>query len=154
MERIIKEAQSVLAYFFRITTSVVFASAVYITVFWGVDCELGVRLLWQILGSSAVCALGCCLVSGSQVSGKEISKRGMQIRMVLLYIYINVIVLSCGFIFEWFYLSDWKMILGMELCIAFTFCVVTVLSYFADYKAAEKMNQRLQERKQQEIDKI
>lgn len=154
MERIIKETQSVLAYFFRITTSVVFVSAVYITVFWGVDGEFSVRLLWQILGSSAVCALCSCLVFSSQVSGKELSKRGMQIRMVLLYIYINVIILSCGFIFEWFYLSDWKMILGMELCIAFTFCAVTVLSYFADYKAAEKMNQRLQERKQQDINRI
>lgn len=154
MERIIKETQSVLAYFFRITTSVVFVSAVYITVFWGVDGEFSVRLLWQILGSSAVCALCSCLVFSSQVSGKELSKRGMQIRMVLLYIYINVIILSCGFIFEWFYLSDWKMILGMELCIAFTFCAVTVLSYFADYKAAEKMNQRLQERKQKDINRI
>lgn len=154
MERIIKETQSVLAYFFRITTSVVFVSAVYITVFWGVDGEFSVRLLWQILGSSAVCALCSCLVFSSQVSGKELSKRGMQIRMVLLYIYINVIILSCGFLFEWFYLSDWKMILGMELCIAFTFCAVTVLSYFADYKAAEKMNQRLQERKQQDINRI
>lgn len=146
MERIIRAVQEILAIYFRITTMVIFASAVYIAVFWGADTGLDVGILWQILGTSAICAIGCFFISDFRASKKVSSGLEIKIRGLLSFIFVNAVILASGFVFEWFYLSDWKMIVGMIVCIALVYTVVTALSYFASYKTAEQINGKLRER--------
>lgn len=144
MEQLIKRLQQMMDMFFRITTGVLFVTAVYITVFWGFEEAIDVRCFWQILCVSALCALGALILICD--GGKEISKTAMLVRTVAYFLLVNAIVLFCGFQFEWFYPDNWKMILGMELCIIGVFIVVTAAGYFAEYKIAAKMNEKLKER--------
>lgn len=144
MSHIIKRLQSMLDIFVRVTAAVTCITAVYIGIFWGVETRLTVNILWQILSVSAFSTLGSLLLPCG--TGREISKKSMLLRMVVYYIFVNAVVLVCGFTYEWFYLSSWRMVLGMEVCIILVFAAVTGASYFSEYKTAEQMNQRLRER--------
>lgn len=143
MSRFIKYMQIIFSAYVKITTFVVLATAVYIGVFWGADTELSVVILWQILIVSGICSL----VSLVPMNGeKELSKASLLFRNALSYTYINIVVLGFGFYFNWFYFSNWKMVLGMEICILMVFIAVMLTEYFIEYKMAEKMNEKLKER--------
>lgn len=141
----LRRLESIVSLFTRITTGVLFVTAVYIHVFWSQEPMFGVELLWEILIVSGVCALGAVILPFEEE--KEVSKCSMLVRMILYYIFINAVVLSCAFYFGWCAISDWKQILGMAVAIAFVFVVVGLISYWVDYQAAEKMNRRLKERR-------
>lgn len=144
MNDIVRKLKGCLEIFVRITTGIVFVAAVFITIFWGKDCELGVKILFQILIVGAICSLGSLILP--DWDGKEVSKKALIIRKIVYYIFVNVVVLGCGFYFEWFYFSRWEMVAGMEAAIAAVFFVVTMCCYWSDTKTAEKMNKRLMER--------
>ncbi len=146
MECIIKHIQIVLDLFYKITAGITVITAVYITVFWGADTVVpGADLLWQILITSGLCSLSGVFITCDDA--KETSKKGMLWKMVFGFIYVNMIVLCCGTVFEWFYLSDWKMLFGMEASILAVFLAVVGLSYFSGYKTAQQINAKLKERK-------
>lgn len=144
MNRVIKRLQSMLNIFVKITTAVICVTAVYIQLFWGQDTDLTVNVLWQILTVSFLCTIGSSIFpcDGEQ----EISKRSMLLRTLFCFIFVNVVVLGCGFLFEWFYLSNLKMLLGMEAAIIIVFAAVSSADFYRQYKAAEQMNRRLRER--------
>ena len=144
MRYIIKRLQSMLNIFTRITAAVTCVSAVYIGIFWGSETILSVDILWQILGVSALCTLGSFLIPCGL--GREVSKGSMLIRMFLYLVFVNAAVLLCGYAFAWFYPSSWRMVAGMEACIIVVFAIVVGAGYFAEYKTAEQMNQKLRER--------
>ena len=144
LDRVIRWIQRSLSIFVRVTTAVVIVTAIYIVSFWGADCEVGIHILWEILSVSALCAL-CSFVLPDD-NGKVVSKRGMLIRIILYYAMVNVIVMTCGFVYEWFYVSQWKMVAGMEICIIAVFVIVTAVNYFLEYQTAERMNRKLKER--------
>lgn len=140
----LKRLESIVSLFARITTGVLFVAAVFINVFYGNDCDIEVKLLWQILLVSGVCALGALILPFD--AKREVSKYSMLICMLIYYFFVNVVVLLSGFYFEWFYIDNWKQVLGMVVAIAFVFVVVTLITYHAEYQVAEKMNRKLQER--------
>lgn len=126
-----------------IATGVTCVTAIYIMIFWGADTNIGVELLWQILLVSAVCSLGSLILYNEK---KEFSKKEMLVRCCLLFAYVDIIVLTCGFYFQWFYFSSWKMVAGMELCIIAVFAVTMGFSSLAAKKEADAMNKKLRER--------
>lgn len=126
-----------------IVTGVTCVTAIYIMVFWGAHTSIGVELLWQILSVSAVCSLGSLVLYNEKT---EFSKKEMLVRCCFLFIYVDIIVLACGFLFHWFYFSNWKMVTGMELCIIAVFAVTIGLSSFTGQKEADAMNKKLRER--------
>lgn len=128
-----------------IVTGVTCATAIYIMVFWGSDANLGVEILWQILLVSAVCSLGSLILYNEKT---EFSKKEMLIRCCVLFAYVDIIVLTCGFHFHWFYFSNWKMVAGMELCIIAVFAGTIALSSLAAQKEADTMNKKLRERQE------
>lgn len=150
MKQIIEQLQALLSVFTRITAAVTFVCAVYISVFWGTDAQLDVRILWQILIASGLCSM-CSLFLFEKEEQR--SKRAQQMRIAVGFLYVNVVIFLCGFWFEWFYLSDWGMLIGMEICIIMAYAAVTAVSYFTDYKTAEEMNRKLQERNKNEDEK-
>ena len=148
MEKMRKVIQNFLAVYMRVVTLVVFVSEVYIVVFWGWNTEIDVTILWEILGVSFVTSLGSVIAIAFPVSDseKEISKQAMLIRNLLYFLFVNVVVLGCGFWFGWFYISDWRMIAGMEACIVFVYCSVVAISYYMESRVADRMNRKLKER--------
>lgn len=142
----LKRLAMVTSLFVKITTGILFVSAVYISVFYGWEEELQVKILWQILALALVCALGSFVLPvGSE---REVSKKSMLIRAVIYYVYVNVIVLFCGFLFEWFSFDNLKQVLGMVVAIAFVYLAVGVLSSWLEYREAERMNRKLEKRRQ------
>ncbi len=141
MDRVIKRLRGVLSLFTKITTLVVIVTAIYIMIFWGEGTVLGVKILWQIIFVSGICALGFLILPDSEQ--KEVSKASMLLRYIALFIYVNIVVMGSGIYFEWFYISNWKMILGMLACIVIVFVIISSVSYFVDNKLAEKMNEKL-----------
>lgn len=136
--------ESMLWIFVKTTTGVVFVTAVFITVFLGWNVSFGVELLWQDLIVSLVCTVGSIILPLETV--KEVSKRSMQVHMILYYIYLNIAVLFCGYNFGWFEISDMKQVLGMLLGVAFVFSTMTGFSYWSAYRTADRMNEKLKER--------
>lgn len=126
--------------FTLIVSGTLLAAASYITFFWGAETDISIMVLWQILGTSALCSLsGLFFASGR----KEPSKKEMLLRNILGFAYVNAVVLTCAFAFEWIENSDPRMIAGMEICIIAVFGGVYLVGYLSDCREAEKMNRKL-----------
>lgn len=144
MNEYVNGIKNMITMFSQIVTGVCVVSALYVSFFWGWDAEVDIAIIWQILFVSAICTLGSFFCSCRE---RELTKEQMRLRMFLSFLYVNCVVLFFGFCFQWFYISEWKMVLGMEAAIILVFMFVTGISYQADSKVADKLNSRLQERK-------
>ena len=105
--------------FSKITICVLVASAAYITAFWGWNAQISVQILWQILVVSAVCSIPILMYPRD--GEKELSKKGMIVRQILYFIYVNIAVLGLGRLFGWFYFTNMKMLAFMEALIVFVY---------------------------------
>ena len=131
--------------FGKITAGVLMAAAAYITIFWGAEAKISAMILWQVLIVSAVCSVPVLLFAAD--NGKELSKRGMFVRQFLYFLFVNVVVLGLGSLFDWFEFRNVSMVLVMEAMIIAVYALVNVVSYLSDRAAAQNMNEKLQERR-------
>ena len=131
--------------FVKITLGVVFASAVFVSVFFGLEEQVNVKLLWQILIVSAVCSIPILMFSTD--GEKEISKKGMFVRRLFYFLFVNITVLGLGNLFEWFSFQNPHMVLLMEILIIIVYAVVSTVCYLNDRATAQNMNERLQKMK-------
>ena len=131
--------------FGKITAGVLMAAAAYITIFWGTEAKISAMILWQVLVVSAVCSVPVLLFAAD--NGKELSKRGMFVRQFLYFLFVNVVVLGLGSLFDWFEFRNVSMVLVMEAMIIAVYALVNVVSYLSDRAAAQNMNEKLQERR-------
>ena len=131
--------------FGKITAGVLMAAAAYITIFWGTEAKISAMILWQVLIVSAVCSVPVLLFAAD--NGKELSKRGMFVRQFLYFLFVNVVVLGLGSLFDWFEFRNVSMVLVMEAMIIAVYTLVNVVSYLSDRAAAQNMNEKLQERR-------
>lgn len=141
-----KTIGNMLQHYMIITFAVLVVTATYISVFFDGGYRYGVELLWQILLVSFVCSLSELFFGMPE--GKEFTKKQWIVRWVLCYIYVNIVVLGCGFHFGWFAPESIPMVIGMLVCIAAVYLFVYVMVYFKDVKMADQMNQKLLERNQ------
>ncbi len=141
-----KTIGNMLHHYMIIAFAVLVVTATYISFFWGDSIRFGVEILWQILLVSFVCSLSELFFGMPE--GKEFSKKQWIVRWVLCYIYVNIVVLGCGFYFGWFSPESIPMVIGMMLCIAAVYLFAYVVIYFMDVKTADRMNQKLLERNQ------
>lgn len=139
-----KRLKSMAEFFEKITTGILFVTAVYIPAFYGWDQVLHVEILWQILLLSVVCTLGSIIMPLGEE--KEVSRNSMLMRHSLYYIYINVVVLALGYVFDWFSFQNAGQVFGMVLAIAFVYIAVALVCYWIQLREAEKINRKLKER--------
>lgn len=129
--------------FFKVTVGSICVSMIFMTLFWGVDVQMEVvPFLGQILITSALCALLNLFIDYEN----EKSKKRMLLYIVLHFIYENIVVLGCGIVFGWFYISDWKMLAVLVTGVAVIFFGILFFSIKKDYKTAQMMNERLSKR--------
>ncbi len=86
-----------------------------------------------------LCALGTDIAMSAS---KELTSGQAKIRIILHYIYINTVVLVCGYFFGWYDLTIvgvFLMLLTSAVIYAFTF----YFNYLRNVKTADKMNSRL-----------
>lgn len=143
-ERIVRTMSYILTQFARITTLICVVAATYVSCFWGSNARVHISIIWEILIVSALCTFGTCIVKKREYS--EYSKMEMLVRMIFNFVYVNAVVLLSGFAFEWFYLSEWKMIVALEVGIVFVFLVLKLFFFWSDVKEVNLLNARLKER--------
>lgn len=146
-----KKIKDVLFTFVCVTTCVVFATALYVTVFWP-RTQLGCQILWQILAVSFLCSLGTLVYPD-----REVSKKTARLLVFLHYLLVNAVVLGCGIAFEWFYMDKLPMVIGMFLLIAAVFWLVSAVMWKKAASTAALMNEQLrkyQSERQEETGEI
>lgn len=147
MEKIEEYIYKIFHIYVRTMAWTVFATACYITIFWGLDMTLDVRLLWQMMGTVLLSSTGGVLIRGS---AEGLSKRKMFLKNLFGFLYVMGVILLCGLYFDWFNPYDWKMVLAMVLLIIAGYFVVCAVSFHAAVQEAERMNEKLTEQERLE----
>lgn len=135
----INRIKATLYTFVCVTTCIVFAAALFTTVFWK-EASIGNEMLWQILIVSALCSLGTMIYPDY-----EVTKRRAVFLTVLHYIIVNVVVLGGGILFGWFDADNLLMVLVMLLLIAVIYFLVAMIMWKRAADVAIIMNEKLAE---------
>lgn len=122
-----------------VMSSVVLATAVFITVFMP-QTELGVELLWQMMFVSFLCSIGSLFYPEESVSKKK-----MVILILLHYAEVNGAVLGFGFLFQWFSMEYLPHVIGMLILINVIFLIVSAVEWKRGKEIARQINRRLAE---------
>lgn len=59
---------------------------------------------------------------------------------------MNILVLVTVYFLEWFYITELKMTIGIEITIIVVYTFTMIITYILDSHKAEKMNQKLKDR--------
>jgi len=135
----INRIKATLYTFVCVTTCIVFAAALFTTVF-GTGEVVRADLLWQILIVSGLCSLGTMIYPDY-----EVTRRRAVFLTVLHYIIVNLVVLGGGILFGWFDANNLSMVLLMLLLIMVIYFVVAVVLWKRATDMANLMNERLSE---------
>lgn len=122
--------------FTKVVTCVTFGVIIYCMIFFP-QISFGVEMLWQMLLVSFLTSAGVLLYTD------DIGQKSMKIMCVIHYIAVNIIVVSCGLLFEWFYWDNLPQMIGILVVIALVFLTVSVVSWRKAMQMAELMNGRL-----------
>lgn len=144
MNKLLENMKLSLHYFAITTVIVMIVGAGYVTVFWGADVYIGVRLIWQLLLTSFLTSL--CHLCFYTKDGRELFGKQLALRYVLAYAYVNVVVLGLGSLFKWFNPQSLPMVLGMVFVILIAFVVICSIAFWTDLKTADEINKKLMER--------
>lgn len=136
--------KEILHTFCYITTGITMAHAVYIGIFWGTT-EISTKAFGDILLVAFLCTLGNLIYPE-----KEPGKKELIIRMIIHYVYINVVVFGFGIALGWFRLDNLTMILVLLLLIAAIFFGIWGVFYFQGKKEANDLNERLKAYQEEE----
>lgn len=139
-ENIKKRIVELLLTFCMVTTGSVFVCAVYNKIFWPHDTLLSADILWQLLALAFMCSLGNFIHPY-----REISRRWALAGMGMHYLYINAVVLGCGYGFGWMDKGNALMLIVMVLGILFVFVVVFFVICRLHTKESENLNRKLRE---------
>ncbi len=142
-ECIKKRVVELLLTFCMVTTGSVFVCAVYNKIFWSGDTFLDADILWQLLAMAFVCSLGNFIHPYREISRRrELFDRGLH------YVYINVVVLGCGYGFGWMDIENIFMLAAMTLGILVVFVSVSFVIRRLHERETENLNRMLKEYQQ------
>lgn len=131
----IKETLRTYAY---IVLGVEIAVATFISIFYP-DESLSVALLWQVLICCFVCVLGNLL----WWTTKQLKRTETLTRIIMHYLYINVVVFGSAFLFDWIDSDSPTMLISMFLMILIIFILVFAAIRHRDKRVSELLNRRL-----------
>lgn len=110
----------------------------FITIFYP-GMLLSVAVLWQILACSFVCTLGNIL----WWTTRRLGKTEVIVRIVLHYLYINVVVFGSAILFEWIDYHNPVMVICLFLMILVVFVLVFLANWYYGKRISEMMNRGL-----------
>lgn len=106
------------------------------------EATMPLYIFWQPLIMGVLTGFASSVIFSS---GDEMSKHQYTIRTILNYICINAVVLFFGYQFGWYELSFAGVFL-MIIIIAAVYAAVEFITYTADKKIADKINEKLKSR--------
>lgn len=144
-EKIKKRMVELLLTFCMVTTGSVFVCAVYNKIFWPYDSSLDEDILWQLLALAFLCSMGNFLHPY-----REIGRKRELMEKAVHYLYINAVVLGCGYGFGWIDKDNVPMLIVMLLGIFLVFAVVSFVVWRLHARESENLNRKLREYQQSE----
>lgn len=135
-----KRTVELLLTFCMVTTGSVFVCAVYNKIFWPHDAFLHADILWQLLALALMCSLGNFIHPY-----REVSSRRVMVDKGLHYLYINAVVLGCGYGFGWMDKGNALMLIVMMFGILLVFAVVSFVIWRLHARESENLNRKLRE---------
>lgn len=129
--------------FYKVVTFVLIGVAIFYS--FGPDVTFTTEFLWQLLFCSFLTSLGTLLYT-------ESSLKVTIFKGILHYIWVIVVTVGCGFVFQWFALKKLPEILGLIGIVTAVFIVVSVLVWTQAIKEANKMNDRLMQYQEEKQD--
>lgn len=142
-ESIKKRMVELLLTFCMVTTGSVIVCAVYNKIFWSAGTFLDANILWQLLALAFACSLGNFIHPY-----REISRRRAMLNKGLHYLYINVVVLGCGYGFGWMDIENLSMLAVMVVGILAVFVTVSFVIWRMHARESENLNRKLKEYQQ------
>lgn len=124
--------------FIYVLSGIVISAAVFISIVIP-EAQLDVRILWQIIIMAAVCTLGSTIY----YSKWEYSKRQMKIRIVIHYLYTNLVVLGGAILWDWIDAQVIAEVIFLMFLVAVVFIGVCLVMSRKEEKVAEILNQQL-----------
>lgn len=103
--------------------------------------EIQYITLWEIPLLGFLCAVGSDV---AMTYSPDITTAQAIIRIILHYIYINTVVLVCGYFFGWYELNVWEVLL-MLLTSAVIYGFTYFFAYFRNVQTADKLNRKLKD---------
>lgn len=135
----------VLNKFYEITAWSLFA-AVAMTVLNGGDGMVPASILWQIPLLSFLGALSSLIYPWDH----SMTKKELVLRIIAHYFIMNGIVLGGGSLFGWFDIHEPLQVAMMALSVAIIFFIISLYSWTKGNREAQKLNQRLKKRNDNE----
>lgn len=135
----------VLNKFYEITAWSLFA-AVAMTVLNGGYDTVPASLLWQIPLLSFLGALSYLIYPWD----RSMTRKEFVIRIAIHYLIMNGIVLGGGSLFGWFDIHEPLQVAMMALSVAIIFFIISLYSWTKGNREAQKLNQRLKKRNDNE----
>ena len=124
--------------FFYVLSGSIISTAIFITIFWP-GLMFPIAVVWQVIIMSAITSCGTLFF----YSKKEISKKKMKLRMVLHYVYINIVALGAAFACAWINFTNLVQIGSMVLLVAAVYFSVNLAMFNSEKRVADHMNQRI-----------
>ncbi len=125
--------------FSTVNTCVIAGVSIYLYIF-NRDVQLNMSIFLQIMLVSFTTSLGIFLYPNRQICKKELI-----FRVLLHYVYVNLIVLGCGLWFEWYDVNNIFAIIGILTLTFLVFLTVSLISWKKAEQFAELVNQKLKE---------
>lgn len=135
----------VLNKFYEITAWSLFA-AIVMTLLNGGDGMVPASILWQIPLLSFLGALSSLIYPWDH----SMTKKELVLRVIAHYFIMNGIVLGGGSLFGWFDIHEPLQIAMMALSVAIIFFIISLYSWTKGNREAQKLNQRLKKRNDNE----
>ena len=130
--------KKLLSNYVMIFTGIAFSSALFIAIF-SPEVNYMSILLLQMFIMAALSTLGNLIF----FSMKEVSKKSMRIRTIINYFYVNLIVYTMAFVFNWINFNSILQLVLMFVLILLVYVVVYITNYIKGEMEAKAMNLQL-----------
>ena len=127
--------KKLLSNYVMIFTGIAFSSAIFIAIF-SPEVNYMSILLLQMFIMAALSTLGNLIF----FSMKEVSKKSMRIRTIINYFYVNLIVYTMAFVFNWINFNSILQLVLMFVLILLVYVVVYMTNYIKGKMEAKAMN--------------
>lgn len=135
-----RKLRFLLQVFCMVTTCVVIAVALFTTVINPVESVEPV-IMWQIPVVSLSTALGSLIYPWDRKMGKL----ELKIRIGAHYLWVNLVVLGAGVLFDWYQITRPGSVISMIFAVAVIYSVVSIGSWTKSARDAKQMNEKLKE---------
>lgn len=140
-QKLIERVKQILFTFVCVTTCMIFANALFITMYYDInEVKISAFSYWIILGISMLTSLGNLLYPFHEVSRKRFF-----IIKCFHFIYVCIVVLGFGFINGWYDFTNIPMVFGMFGLIVVIFIIVYIAVSIRDKRIADQMNKKLEQ---------